>query len=119
MFNAIFVKYLQEHNISAYRLAKDTGISQGLISDYKNGNRKPTTENLIKIADYLDCSIDFLLGRKEENTSEQAKLTEKEQELLDVFRELNDIGQECIIHDARRTREDIKYQKYTDIPKEA
>lgn len=76
-------------------------------------------DSLAKIADYLECSIDFLLGRKEAENTKQIELTEKEQELLDVFRELNDIGQECIIHDARRTREDVKYQKYTDIPKDA
>lgn len=119
MFKDIFVQILQEQKITAYNLSKGTGISQGLISDYKNGKKKPTTENLIKIADYLNCSIDFLLGRTEENTEKKAELTEKEQTLLEVFRKLNDIGQECSIYETKRISEDVRYQKYTDIPKEA
>lgn len=115
MFNMIFVKYLQEHNISAYRLAKDTGISQGLISDYKNGNRKPTTENLIKIADYLDCSIDFLLGRTKEELNEP----EDEHRLIKAYRNLTDEGKRAVLHQAENFSKDPFYQKYTDIPKEA
>ena len=54
---------LQERNLSAYRVAKELNISQGLMNEYKNGVKTPTVDNLIKIADYLDCSIDYLVGR--------------------------------------------------------
>jgi transcriptional regulator with XRE-family HTH domain len=30
---------------------------------YKNGAKLPTIQNLTKIADYLDVSVDYLLGR--------------------------------------------------------
>jgi transcriptional regulator len=57
---------LASKNISAYRLAKETGISESLFSKWKS---KPTSEisssNLARIADYLDCSVDYLLGRTE------------------------------------------------------
>lgn len=55
---------LKEKNISAYRIAKETHISESLFSKW---NTSPTSEisskNLVKIADYLNCSIDYLLGR--------------------------------------------------------
>lgn len=63
MFNNVFVKTLQEKRISAYKIAKETRISQGLMNEYKNGIKIPSIENLIKIADYLDVSIDYLVGR--------------------------------------------------------
>lgn len=63
MFTARFVEYLQFKNITAYKVAKETGISQGLMNEYKNGIKLPTVQNLAKIADYLDCSVDYLLGR--------------------------------------------------------
>lgn len=119
MFKEVFVNFLQEKGITAYKVAKETGISQGQMNEYKNGKVTPTTENLIKIADYLECSIDFLLGRKEIYNKEQMELTKKEQELLDIFRQLNDLGQDCMIHNAKLTRQDVNYQKYTDISKEA
>lgn len=63
MFTTRFVEYLQSKNITAYKVAKETGISQGLMNEYKNGIKLPTVQNLAKIADYLDCSVDYLLGR--------------------------------------------------------
>ena len=63
MFTNRFVEYLQTKNITAYKVAKETGISQGLMNEYKNGVKLPTVQNLAKIADYLDCSVDYLLGR--------------------------------------------------------
>lgn len=44
-------------------LSRKTGISSGNISDWKSGRSKPGLESLIKIADYFECSVDYLLGR--------------------------------------------------------
>ena len=63
MFTDIFVQILQNKNITAYEVAKETSISQGLMNEYKNGIKLPTLQNLVKIADYLGCSADYLLGR--------------------------------------------------------
>jgi len=63
MFVERFEECLQKKNITAYRVAKETEISQGLMASYHRGNKTPTANNLIKIADYFDCSIDYLLGR--------------------------------------------------------
>lgn len=43
-------------------LSRNTGISSGNISDWKSGRSKPGLNSLIKIADYFDCSVDYLLG---------------------------------------------------------
>lgn len=60
----IILDIVKNKNISAYKLSKETGISESLFSKWKS---KPTSEisssNLAKIADYLDCSVDYLLGR--------------------------------------------------------
>lgn len=63
MFTARFIQTIQTKQITAYKVAKETGISQGLMSEYKNGVKLPTVQNLVKIADYLNCSVDYLLGR--------------------------------------------------------
>lgn len=44
-------------------LAKEIGLSSGVISKWKYENSLPSGETLIKIADYLDVSVDYLLGR--------------------------------------------------------
>ena len=43
-------------------IAKSIGLSTATATKWKNGTI-PNGEALIKIADYLDCSIDYLLGR--------------------------------------------------------
>ncbi len=46
-------------------VAQRLGISQPSYIRYENGSAEPTLENLVKIADLYDVSVDFLLGRKE------------------------------------------------------
>lgn len=65
MFANKFNEILNNKQITAYKVAKETGISQGLMNEYKNGIKSPTIQNLVRIADYLDCSVDYLLGRTE------------------------------------------------------
>lgn len=44
-------------------VADELHISSGILTKWKNLGTLPNGENLIKIADYLDCSVDYLLGR--------------------------------------------------------
>lgn len=53
---------LKERGV-AEGLSKSTGISSGNISDWKSGRSKPGLESLLKIADYFECSVDYLLDR--------------------------------------------------------
>ena len=46
-------------------VAQRLGISQPSYIRYENGSAEPALENLVKIADLYDVSVDFLLGRKE------------------------------------------------------
>ena len=39
------------------------GLSKNTLSSMLSGGSTPKSENLAKIADYLDCSVDYLLGR--------------------------------------------------------
>ena len=44
-------------------LGQEIGISSGVLTKWKTEQTLPNGENLLKIANYLDCSIDYLLGR--------------------------------------------------------
>ena len=62
-FAQIFTKLLENKMITPYRMSKESGIPNRMIGRWKNGEIYPSAENLIKIADYLDVSVDYLLGR--------------------------------------------------------
>ena len=65
--NKIVLKNLQtirnKRNISQVKLATDIGVSQELISQYELGKSVPNCKTLLLIADYFNCSTDYLLGR--------------------------------------------------------
>ncbi len=44
-------------------LAEKTGIDQRTISNYETGKTMPDAYALIKLADFFDVSIDYLVGR--------------------------------------------------------
>ncbi len=50
-------------NISQLKLALDLNMNQNSISRYENGEREADYNTLIKIADYFNVSVDYLLGR--------------------------------------------------------
>lgn len=50
--------------ISQRTLAKNLDIQPTAVSAYERGEKLPTAENLIKIADFFDVSTDELLGRE-------------------------------------------------------
>ena len=57
-----FEKLLNEHNVTAYRVSKETGISTATLSDWKTGKSTPKIDKLQKIADYFCVSLDYLIG---------------------------------------------------------
>lgn len=55
------------------QLAKEIDSTRGTISNFENKNKKPSLDMLIKLADYFDVSIDYLVGR-----TDDPKLHQKE-----------------------------------------
>lgn len=56
----------RERNISQLKLAMDLGINQNTVSRYETGAYEADYGMLIKLADYFDVSIDYLLGRTDD-----------------------------------------------------
>lgn len=50
-------------NIQIKILLNECNLSKNTLSSMLSGGSTPKSENLAKIADYLDCSVDYLLGR--------------------------------------------------------
>lgn len=50
--------------ITAEVLCKELGITVGSYRNYERNDRNPPYETLIKIADYYNVTLDYLLGRE-------------------------------------------------------
>ena len=58
------LKELRERkNMTQTRLAMDLSLSQNSVSRYENGTHEADYATLIRIADYFNVSLDYLLER--------------------------------------------------------
>ena len=53
----------KQKHISQIKLAMDLSVSQNTISRYEQGEREAGYDMLVKIADYFNVSVDYLLER--------------------------------------------------------
>lgn len=54
-------KKLREFGVTAEQMLSELGMGKRTLQNYKTS--MPKADNLAYIADYLDCSVDYLLGR--------------------------------------------------------
>ncbi len=54
----------QENGLSQAQLAKRAGCSQPMITLWEKGECEPTASYIIKLADILNCTTDYLLGKE-------------------------------------------------------
>lgn len=55
-------EYLEPLGISAYRLAKDTGLPQTRISEIVHGRRRISADTALRLAKYFGTTPKFWLG---------------------------------------------------------
>lgn len=54
---------MRETNTTQYRIEKETRISGASMYKWLFNQSVPTVENLVKLAKFMDVSVDYLLGR--------------------------------------------------------
>ena len=69
-------------------LARETGIDQRTISNYETGKTSPDAEALIRLADFFDVSIDYLVGRSYVDFSSKEKKSAAIDQIIDELEEL-------------------------------
>lgn len=63
----IFEQLLQKHGVTPYKVAKEAGVTQTALSNWKTGRSTPTTKTLQKIADYFGVTVDYLMTGEEKD----------------------------------------------------
>nr|WP_326216318.1 helix-turn-helix transcriptional regulator [uncultured Oscillibacter sp.]DAZ27217.1 MAG TPA: Repressor protein CI [Caudoviricetes sp.] len=56
-------KIRESRGMLQYELANRMGVKQASVSAWESGKAMPSAENLLKLADILECTVDALLGR--------------------------------------------------------
>jgi addiction module HigA family antidote len=70
-------EFLLPLNITAYKLAKDTGLPQTRISEIIKGNRRVTADTALRFSKYFGNSAKFWLGVQDDFDIEEALVSDK------------------------------------------
>lgn len=104
----IFDQLLQKHGVTPYKVAKEAGVTQTALSNWKTGRSTPTTKTLQKIADYFGVTVDYLMTGEEKDgdryylNDETAQMAQKLFENKDL-RILFDAAQDATPEDLKTT----------------
>ncbi|MDX8046630.1 helix-turn-helix transcriptional regulator [Gracilibacillus sp. S3-1-1] len=71
MLKKRLVSLRKEKGLSQYDAAERLGFSRGKLANYEQGTRQPDYETLIKIADFYDVSLDYLLGKSDKKETDR------------------------------------------------
>ncbi len=84
-------KLVKARNKSLISLAVELEVSQEAVSQYISGKIKPKTATVIKMAQILNTTTDYLLGLTANPNPSDFTLSEEENTLITNYRKLNNI----------------------------
>ncbi len=94
MFWDIYVELCEVKGSTPSAVAQSIGLSNAIPTKWKKG-ALPKGEILLKLAEYFNCSVDYLLTGKEK--SPKSELSDLERELLEKFNRLEDVDKGRIL----------------------
>jgi len=91
----------KKRHITQVRLSTEIEVSQETISAYENGKADPTPEKLIRIANFLNTSTDYLLGRIDDDSPlvdlANNIVDEQLNELINNYARLNNLQRKDLV----------------------
>ena len=65
----------EEAGLSMLQLAKEIGVSDAAVCKWENGLAEPKITYLVRLAEYFDCTLDYLTGKEDGYASTPSKVT--------------------------------------------
>lgn len=84
-----FLGLCETHNLKPNRVAIEIGVASGTLSKWKIGKTFPNGETLIKISEYFECSIDYLLGLSNIVDPAKNEISQEDISLINKIKKLN------------------------------
>lgn len=105
-------KLREEKGVTQKQLADIISVSQQSINKYENHNIEPDIDTLIKMADYFETSVDYIVGhskiRRKIEIVNSYDLNAEEAKLVEGYRKLSNKQRFSIA---------LILENYTDIQK--
>ena len=92
---------MKKRNVTAKQLSEKLKIGKNQFKYWKDNGNIPNGETLISLADYFDCSVDYLLGREEKEKAAVFSVKNngdiKKAQLIKNYELLNNEGQQDLL----------------------
>ena len=93
-------KLREDASISQKAVADAIGVSQQSVNKYENHNIEPDIETLIRIADFFETSVDYLIGhtsvRRRIEEVHMYELNDRESKVMEQYRSLTSKQKACV-----------------------
>lgn len=66
IFCSVLKREIEKQGVSIKALAEYVGVTSRTLKRYINGGSKPRATAILKISEYLNITIDYLLGFRDE-----------------------------------------------------
>lgn len=90
-------KYRLLNNYTQEKLAEKLGIAPNTLSNYENGNREPSNDIILKLADIFGISIDDLYSRSFSKLVNPVEIAASTKDHIDLS-EVSDRDKEIIMN---------------------
>ena len=86
----LLLEFLEQLEISAYRLSKDLHIPQTRISEILKGNRRITADTALRLSKYFGNSAKFWLGLQDDYDIEEERFSKQnELDKIELYKDKN------------------------------
>jgi len=89
----------KNENLTQEQVSKLLNVAKTTYCGYELETSEPSLENLIKLADYYQVSLDYLVGRQFKNDA--GYLTDKEKEVLEYFRAMSEENKRILVGECK------------------
>lgn len=103
MFWEIFYELCAENGKKPNPVAEEIGVSSASVTKWKKTSIIPSSDILIKIADYFGCSLDYLVGRScdrsittNSGNDMDIPFTDDELRIVEKYRMLDHDGKDAV-----------------------
>ena len=99
MFIEVFNDLLEENGLNRKQFSERSGIPYTTVIGWTNLDRLPDFNALIRISEFFNCSIDYLVGRQSDYAyiPSAISITKQEQKLLLTYRKLSQSDKNLVL----------------------
>lgn len=94
-----------ERELSQEDLAKRTGLQATAVSHFETGTRKPSFDNLRRLADALETTVDYLMGRTDDPVAALAEGDQLFRDYDNLTTEEREFARDFMASLAKRSKE--------------